>query len=77
MPHCARQLGAHPVFSGSLSHGGTVLYVLPRMLKHQMDITEWKLNEETHRLWLVVAEQRRLEAEEVKRQQELHIDITW
>jgi hypothetical protein len=54
-----------------------VLYVLPRMLKHQMDITEWKLNEETHRLWLVVAEQRRLEAEEVKRQQELHIDITW
>jgi hypothetical protein len=42
----------------------------------QMDITERKLNEESQRLRVVEAEQRRLEAEEAKRQQELLIDIT-
>lgn len=43
---------------------------------HQTDITERKLHEETQRLRVVEAEQRRLEAEEAKRQQELLIDIT-
>lgn len=41
-----------------------------------MDITERKLHEESQRLRVVEAEQRRVEAEEAKRQQELLIDIT-
>ncbi|WVQ68391.1 uncharacterized protein L199_006599 [Kwoniella botswanensis] len=40
------------------------------------DITERKLNEESQRLRVIEAEQRRKEAEEAKRQQELLIDIT-
>jgi signal transduction histidine kinase len=40
------------------------------------DITERKLNEESQRLRVIEAEERRLEAEEAKRQQELLIDIT-
>jgi hypothetical protein len=42
----------------------------------QTDITERKLNEETQKQRVVEAEQRRVEAEEAKRQQELLIDIT-
>ncbi|WWC90485.1 uncharacterized protein L201_005421 [Kwoniella dendrophila CBS 6074] len=40
------------------------------------DITERKLNEESQRLRVIEADQRRKEAEEAKRQQELLIDIT-
>jgi hypothetical protein len=40
------------------------------------DITERKSNEEIQRLRVVEAEQRRVEAEEAKHQQELLIDIT-
>nr|XP_019011586.1 uncharacterized protein I206_03688 [Kwoniella pini CBS 10737]OCF50367.1 hypothetical protein I206_03688 [Kwoniella pini CBS 10737] len=40
------------------------------------DITERKLNEESQKMRVVEAEQRRKEAEEAKRQQELLIDIT-
>lgn len=40
------------------------------------DITERKFNEEIQRLRVVEAEQRRVEAEEAKHQQELLIDIT-
>jgi hypothetical protein len=39
-------------------------------------VTERKLNEELQRQRMVEAEQRRAEAEEAKRQQELLIDIT-
>jgi hypothetical protein len=42
----------------------------------QTDITERKLNEETQKLRVTEAEERRVEAEEAKRQQELLIDIT-
>ncbi|WVR09485.1 hypothetical protein IAU60_006553 [Kwoniella sp. DSM 27419] len=41
-----------------------------------IDITERKINEESQRLRMVEADQRRREAEEAKRQQELLIDIT-
>lgn len=41
-----------------------------------MDITERKANEEAQRNRMLEAEQRRVEAEEAKRQQELLIDIT-
>lgn len=41
-----------------------------------MDISERKMNEEIQRLRVVEAEQRRVEAEEAKHQQELLIDIT-
>ncbi|ORY35646.1 hypothetical protein BCR39DRAFT_511288 [Naematelia encephala] len=40
------------------------------------DITERKMHEEMQRLRVIEAEQRRVEAEEAKRQQELLIDIT-
>lgn len=40
------------------------------------DITDAKVYEESQRLRVVEAEQRRMEAEEAKRQQELLIDIT-
>ncbi|WVQ71976.1 hypothetical protein IAR50_001519 [Cryptococcus sp. DSM 104548] len=40
------------------------------------DITERKVNEESQRQQVIEAEQRRLDAEEAKRQQELLIDIT-
>nr|XP_019044826.1 hypothetical protein I302_06740 [Kwoniella bestiolae CBS 10118]OCF23756.1 hypothetical protein I302_06740 [Kwoniella bestiolae CBS 10118] len=43
-------------------------------MKHE--ITERKLNEESQKLRIIEAEQRRKEAEEAKRQQELLIDIT-
>ncbi|OCF32740.1 hypothetical protein I316_05661 [Kwoniella heveanensis BCC8398] len=41
-----------------------------------VDITERKINEESQRLRVIEAEQRRRDAEEAKRQQELLIDIT-
>jgi hypothetical protein len=42
----------------------------------QTDITERKLNEEVQKQRVIEAEQRRVEAEEAKHQQELLIDIT-
>lgn len=42
----------------------------------QTDITERKNNEEIQKQRVIEAEQRRVEAEEAKRQQELLIDIT-
>ncbi|WVQ95095.1 hypothetical protein IAU59_002189 [Kwoniella sp. CBS 9459] len=41
-----------------------------------VDITERKINEESQRLRMIEADQRRKDAEEAKRQQELLIDIT-
>lgn len=49
---------------------------LKGILGSVMDITERKMNEEIQRLRVVEAEQRRVEAEEAKHQQELLIDIT-
>lgn len=49
---------------------------LKGILGSVMDITERKMNEETQRLRVIEAEERRVEAEEAKRQQELLIDIT-
>nr|XP_019006639.1 uncharacterized protein I203_00231 [Kwoniella mangroviensis CBS 8507]OCF70100.1 hypothetical protein I203_00231 [Kwoniella mangroviensis CBS 8507] len=53
---------------------GELLYRWYLFISH--DITERKLNEESQRLRVIEAEQRRKEAEEAKRQQELLIDIT-
>jgi hypothetical protein len=49
---------------------------LKGILGSVMDISERKNNEEIQRLRVVEAEQRRIEAEEAKHQQELLIDIT-
>ncbi|WRT68535.1 uncharacterized protein IL334_005512 [Kwoniella shivajii] len=56
--------------------GGDAGSGLTGILGCVIDITERKLNEEAQRLRVTEAEQRRQEAEEAKRQQELLIDIT-